>query len=150
MDGREFADSRDMDHDSGHPGHIETVMFSPDSQRVAYLVFHSSGRFPRGEGYLFVDGLEQPRHDGVMDFMFSPDSSRVAHVVRIDKRIKGLLRSKKVGESYMVVIDGQQGRQYDSIIASPQGGRIMFDSPDQLHYFAQKDGAFYWVEEQLG
>ena len=33
VDGREFADSRDMDRDSGHPGHIETVMFDSFVER---------------------------------------------------------------------------------------------------------------------
>ena len=52
-------------------------------------------------------------------------------------------------KSHMVVIDGQEGKKYDGIVAPPEGEGIIFDSPDQVHYIARKSNAFYLVEERM-
>ena len=70
----------------------------------------------------------------------------MAHVV---ERTKGLLWGKKVGESCMVVIDGQERSQYERVVAPPGQAGIIFDSRDELHYIARKDNPFYLVEERL-
>jgi hypothetical protein len=62
-------------------------------------------------------------------FRVSPDSQRLAYAARI-------------GEKRFVVADGQEGKQYDGII-NLYGGRIVFDSPDRLHYLAVKKIAEY-------
>ena len=53
----------------------------------------------------------------------------------------------EVSDSNMVVIDGLEGSQYDDIIADPERGSVIFDSPNQLHYMARKGNAFYLVEK---
>jgi len=123
----------------------ESLVFSPDSKRVGYVARAGEERF------VVVDGQEGEQYDktSLFSLVFSPDSKRLAYIARVDKRKKGLLWSKKVGESHMVVVDGEEGSQYDSIVAPKGGGGIVFDSPDQLHYLAQKDNAFYLVEERI-
>ena len=55
----------------------------------------------------------------------------------------------KAGQRSLVVVDGLEGKQYDGIVAAPEMGGVIFDSPDQLHYMAQKGDAFYRVEERI-
>ena len=66
-------------------------------------------------------------------FSASPDSKRVAYVA-------------KAGDKWFAVVDGKEGKQYDSILTL-QGGGIVFDSSDRLHYLACKGNSIYLVEE---
>ncbi len=63
----------------------------------------------------------------------SPDSQRVAYVAW-------------VGNELCVVVDGIEGKQYDGIL---RGAKIIFDSPNSLHYLAVKRNDFYLVEERI-
>jgi hypothetical protein len=47
-----------------------------------------------------------------------------------------------------VVVDRTEGKHYDDIFVYG-GGRIVFDSPDSLHYLAVMSGNIYLVEERL-
>ena len=46
-----------------------------------------------------------------------------------------------------VVIDGEDGVKYDNIITT-SGGRIVFDSPDELHYLIFRRSDVYLVTER--
>jgi hypothetical protein len=49
---------------------------------------------------------------------------------------------------WAVVVDGDEGKFYDSII--PLGeGKIVFDSPNALHYMTLKGDTVYLIEEKL-
>jgi hypothetical protein len=53
-----------------------------------------------------------------------------------------------VGDKQFVVVDEDEGRQYDGIVTIG-GGKIIFDSPDSLHYLAMKGNEIYLVEERI-
>ena len=52
----------------------------------------------------------------------------------------------RVGDKRFVVVDGEEGKQYDGIL---KGSRIVFDSPESLHYLALKGMSIYLVEQKL-
>ncbi|HDQ00517.1 MAG TPA: hypothetical protein ENN22_15225 [bacterium] len=68
-------------------------------------------------------------------FRVSPDSRRVAYAA-------------KAGNKWFVVVDGKEEKQYDGIVTLG-GGRVIFDSPDSLHYLAFKGSSIYLVEERI-
>lgn len=73
--------------------------------------------------------------ESLESFKVSPDNKRVAYVA-------------KVGDKWFVVVDGEEGDQYDAIVGFG-GGRIIFDSADNLHYLAMKGNKIYLVEETI-
>ncbi len=111
------------------------IVFSPDGQHVAYAA-RSGGKWS-----MVVDGKESKAYDGIgITPVFSPDGQHVAYAA-------------ESGGKWSVVVDGQEGKAYDGIL---KGSRIVFDSPDSLHYLAVKDGhsvyvghSVYLVEEKL-
>lgn len=110
---------------------VGSLIFSPDSKRVGYGAGVGDKRF------VVLDGEEGKQYDAIgkgISF-FSPDGRRVAYMA-------------KVGEKQFVVVDGEEGKQYDGIVAEG-GGRIIFDSPDSLHYLAAKGKDIYLVEERI-
>ncbi len=68
-------------------------------------------------------------------FKVSPDSKRVAYAAQ-------------VGKKWLVVVDGKEGKQYDGIVTIG-GGKIVFDTPTNLHYLALKGDSIYLVEEMI-
>ena len=48
-----------------------------------------------------------------------------------------------------MVVDGQEGCHYDAILVPPRKESVIFDSPDQFHYMAQRGNAFYLVDERI-
>jgi hypothetical protein len=50
-----------------------------------------------------------------------------------------------MGKKWSVVLDGEEGKQYDGI----RGSNILFDSEDALHYLAQRGLEIYLVEERI-
>ncbi len=67
-------------------------------------------------------------------FKVSPDSKRVAYAAGVD-------------DKWFVVVDGEEGKEYDGFVG---GGRIIFDSPDSLHHLALKgSSSIYLVEERI-
>ncbi len=105
------------------------LLFSPDSKRIAY--FAAEGV----KGFVVVDGKEEKRYEPIGNLTFSPDSKRVAY-------------GAKKGKESQVVVDGKEGKKYDSIV-TVNGGKIIFDSPDNLHYIALKDNSVYLVQERI-
>ncbi len=54
----------------------------------------------------------------------------------------------QVGNKLLIIVDGQEGKPYDGIV-SKGGGKVVFDSPDSLHYLALRDDKIYLVEEKI-
>ena len=108
-----------------------TPIFSPDSRRVAY------GARVGNKQFVVVDGKEEKQYDGIGAGtpIFSPDSRCVAYMAG-------------VGNKCFVVVDGKEEKQYDGIVTLG-GGRVIFDSPDSLHYLAIKGSSIYLVEERI-
>jgi len=107
-----------VDGQEGRQYAIGEPIFSPDSQRVAYVAGVSNKQF------VVADGKEGKQYDEIwLPPIFSPDSKQLAYAVR-------------VGDSQFVVVDGKEGKQYDNILG--EGGKIIFDSSDSLHYLALK------------
>ena len=84
-----------------------------------------------------VDEEEGKEYDDIAQGtpIFSPDSKRVAY-------------GAFVGDRQLVVVDGEEGKEYCGIITTG-GGRVIFDSPESLHYFALKGDDIYLVEERV-
>jgi hypothetical protein len=148
----------------------DSIVFSPDSTHLAY------GAKIANKWFVVVDGKEEekPYDDGMMTteaahreeaseaakvragsrepFMyytvvngkgkpiFSPDSKHVAYAAR-------------TGDKEFVVVGGKKGNQYDGkqydAIVTILGGRIVFDSPDSLHYLVQEGSSIYLVKETI-
>src|SRR3989338_7143686 len=100
-------------------------------KRVAY------GAQVGNKWLVVVDGKEERQYDGIgqSTLIFSPDGKRVAY-------------GAQVGNKWLVVVDGKEGRQYDDLFAWA-GGRIVFNSPDGLHYLASEGNKIYLVEEKI-
>jgi dipeptidyl aminopeptidase/acylaminoacyl peptidase len=110
----------------------ESFKVSPDSRRVAYMAQEGNKQF------VVVDGKEEKKYDGIGEgtLIFSPDSRRVAYVAQ-------------EGNKWVVVVDGKEEKKYDGIVTLG-GGRVIFDSPDSLHYLAiEKGNKIYLVEEAI-
>lgn len=107
----------------------ETFKVSQDNKRIAY-----SARIGE-KWFVVVDGEEGKQYDGIMEGtpIFSPDSKRVAYGANVD-------------EKCFVVVDGKEGKRYDGFV---RGGRIVFDSPDSLHYLALIKNSIYLIEERI-
>lgn len=105
--------------------------FSKTGQRLIYL--GEKG----GKKTLIDNGTPLESLDGAVDqFFVSDDESLLAYIAA-------------TGEDEMVLVNGVQGNQYETIMTMG-GGSILFDSDDQLHYIAIKDGKLILVEEKLG
>jgi WD40 repeat protein len=113
-----------------------SLTFSPDGKRLAYVVSHGRGNF------LVLDGQERREHNyhwysSVLSRpVFSPDSRRVAY----------LAQDLETNE-YYVVPDGHSGKRYTYI----KYGSLQF-SPDsrRFAYVVENDEAFVVVDEIEG
>jgi len=99
-----------------------------------------------GTRSIFVEGEEKPYDIAARSLVFSPDSKRLAYVAVAYSRKLRLIHSHRRS---LVIVDGEEGRPYDTLLVPAGGGGIVFDSPDQLRYMAQKGNGFYLVEERL-
>jgi Tol biopolymer transport system component len=87
-----------------------TLLFSPNSKQVAYVVAVGSKQC------VVVDGEEHKLYDWIGDLTFSPDSRRLAYWAGSKGR-------------RLVVVDGEEGKRYDGV-AQGEGPRFMsWDSP---------------------
>ena len=105
----------------------DTVGFSPDSRRVAYVAARGGKRF------VVVDGVEAKEYDAIPALVFGPDSRRVAYV------------ATRRGEQ-SVVVDGVEGPAYDGIAQ----GTIVF-SPDsrRVAYVGRQGGKQFVVVDEM-
>ncbi|MEN6465444.1 MAG: hypothetical protein ABFD62_09725 [Syntrophaceae bacterium] len=137
--------------------------FSPDGRKLAYMAGTGNRQFS------VVNGNRGREYDSLgsrfflANPVFSPDSRRIAYPARI-------------GEKWTVVIDGNEGQLYDEILVFPGGprvfesfdnhpyyscfrdkietelqsrGKLVFDSPDRIHYLALKGDTIVLVEERI-
>lgn len=121
-------------YDAGGP---HRLIFSPDSQRLAYLVVW------RGREWLVVDGVEYPHYDtGIIGPRFSPDGRHVAFVAHR-------------GREYVIVVDGAESSPYPVLRQLSQTGHfasfdITFDELNRCHTFAVRDDHFLRVIVAIG
>ncbi len=110
------------------------IQFSPDGQRVAYVAKVGERKFNASEKWsAVVGGMEERPYDSIGGLNFSPNSRHVAYVAG-------------AGTKQFVVVDGNEGRQYDGLV---KGTACAFDSSNMLHYLAKQntssDGKSYDV-----
>jgi roadblock/LC7 domain-containing protein len=100
------------------------IVFSPDGKRVAYAAKVGEKRFDANEKWsAVVNGIEGRPYDGIGGLNFSPNSRHVAYVAG-------------AGTKQFVVVDGNEGRQYDGLV---KGTECAFDSANVLHYLAKQN-----------
>jgi WD40-like Beta Propeller Repeat len=105
--------------------------FSPDGKRIAFGANTSRREglhSPEGGGLIVVDGRElEPRYEFVRTIVFSPDNKRLAY------------EAKRKGK-FVVVLDGEESREYDlvhpsSLVFSPDSRRFAYRvSRDKAEY----------------
>jgi roadblock/LC7 domain-containing protein len=138
-------------------------VFSPDSQNVGYIAGSGDKLFS------VINGQQGKIYDtpGSRFFfpnpVFSPDSKHVAYAARM-------------GKKWSVIIDAAEGQLYDEILVFPGGeksfesfddhpyyhgykdridtelavrGKIVFDSPNTIHYLALKGDTICLIEETI-
>ena len=108
----------------------ESLTVSPDSRRFARAARVGA------KWSVIVDGAKGKPYDGIGKStpIFSPDSKRLAHTA-------------EVGGKQLVVVNGKESERYDGSLA---GSRLVFDSNDNLHYLAVKNGnEVYLVQETI-
>ena len=106
------------------PGTIHSLVFSPDSQRLAYVAEVGKKRA------VVVDEREVGQYDSAGQPLFSPDG-------------KHLLYAARAGENTFVVLDGVVGTAYDAIetsIFSPDGKHVAYVAGSGKSRFVVLDG----------
>jgi len=99
-----------------------SIIFSPDSQRIAYTA-------KVGNHWIaVVDGIEGKSYDHIQNLVFSPDSKSVAYIADSGGKSIG---STFYGGKWRIVINGREGMLYnDSGLAniefSPDSRRVVF------------------------
>ncbi len=108
-----------------------SIVFSPDSRRLAYAAQSGNKRF------VVADGKEWKHYDGVgsQTLVFSPDSKKLAYVALKENRQIAVINEKEISE-------------YDGIVALEKGG-FVFDAPDTCRYLAMKDKSIFLVETKV-
>jgi WD40 repeat protein len=123
------------DVEGKHYQSVNWIMFSPDGSRLAYIAYNGS------KYIVVVDGVEGQQYDGAGALVFSPDGKTLAFEA-YDKKAK----------KWRVVINGENGKLYDSILIgdykNPEGS-LRFDANDSFRYLAMDKGHIYMVEEKL-
>ena len=117
--------------------HIPPAL-SPNGKRLANVTCRRDESTGKLIGCVVVDGKPGKEYDGgeghfaIPYVVFSPDSQHVVYPVYENQ-----------GKRVFVVVDGVEGWIYDSI------SNLVFDSPNQLRYNAQKGDSLYLVEETI-
>jgi S1-C subfamily serine protease len=99
-----------------------SVIFSPDSARLAYSASDGSGVCA------VVDGKSQRRYERLRALTFSPDSKRLAYVATVGTRVR-------------VVLDGNEGQEYLWVGAGPslRSGPVFSPDSQRLAYVGSRD-----------
>ena len=110
----------------GYPLDVNWVEYSPDSQRMAYLVINDD------EIHVNIDGIAGPSYERCAVPDFSPDSKRVAYLAWHD------------GHEY-VVADGVESAAYDDMaydgpIFSPDSQHLIYGAKRGEQWFLVVDG----------
>ncbi len=149
---------------------IGTIVFSPDSKHLAYTAQDDE------EWIVIKDKREIARHTGIIEktLKFSPDSKHLVYAAAVDSGVvvyedgkplniyealvtppifssdgRYLAYTIEENDTQFVVINGVKGQSFPAII-SYNGGRIVFDDDNHIHYLAVKDDdKVYLVEESF-
>jgi len=149
---------------------IGQIVFSPDSKHLAYTAKEN------GDWIVIKDKKKIERHSAIVktSLTFSPDSKHVVYAAASDSCIviyedakpltyhqmlvtppifssdgKFLVYTIEEDKTQSVVVNGTIGQPYPAII-SHNGGRIVFDDNNSIHYLAVKDDdKVYLVEESF-
>jgi len=100
---------------------ISSLLFSPDSKKLAYVVSD------RGKSFIVLNNKENKKYDAILSHVFSPDSKKLAYA------------AKEEGK-WVVCLDNTEGKRYDNISPpafSPDGSK--------LAYIAQEGGQSFVV-----
>jgi len=166
FDGENWFVVQDEVESAGYDA-IGTLVFSPDSKHLAYTAQDDE------EWIVIKDKKEIARHTGIIEktLKFSPDSKHLVYATPVDSGIVvwedenpiGMYEAKVTTPTYspdgrylaeendtqFVVINGVKGQPYPAII-SYNGGRIVFDDDNHIHYLATKDdNKVYLIEESF-
>ncbi|MBU0609105.1 MAG: hypothetical protein KKI08_14560 [Armatimonadetes bacterium] len=106
------------------------VVFSPDSQRMAYHTV--AGEWKGGKHAVVVDGVAGEEYDWVGGMCFSPDSKHMAYVAWRDKK-------------YTAVVDGKVGGWYARIL----GDSVRFVNETTLQFLALRDDKLLRVTQEV-
>lgn len=149
LDGKSVAESKAPGYHNLSLGKYfaEQITFSADSQRFAYVVVSGGenyweGATKRAKRRVVVDGHEDDLYDAYgLNLTFSPDSRHIAYIVH-----GGLKKDKST-----VVIDGQEGGPYDSVLGGVFRRNVSAEgSPSSEFVFIVREGRkFYRVTQPL-
>jgi len=107
-----------------------SLIFSADSKRFAFVAREENQQI------VVVDGAEGKPYDAItINPMFNPDSRKVVYAAQ-------------TGDKVCVVVDGKEGKPYDEILHSGRG-KIVFNSAEQISYFARNGNSIVLVEEKI-
>jgi Tol biopolymer transport system component len=105
-----------------------TVVFSPDSKRLAYIAKKKK------KSIVVVDGAAGKEYDNIVGFpliLFSPDSKRFAYIA-------------EQGKNRLVVVDGEEGEKYTMtgmcVAFSPNSKRYAYYAAVEDEWFTVIDG----------
>lgn len=125
--GKRFTilDGQEVETTGQIPGEMHDFIFSPDSQRMAYVVSHTEA--DKMFYSVIVDGKEGKRYVYVTNLVFSPDSKRLAYVAETKEEYDsdGIQTLRKE----IVVLDDKESKEYDSVGAirfTPNSQQIVF------------------------
>ena len=149
LDGKSVAESKAQGYHTLSPGKYfaEQITFSPDSQRLAYVVVSGGENYwegvtKRAKRRVVVDGHEDTLYDAYgITLTFSPDSRHVAYTVH-----GGLKQDKST-----VVIDGREGGPYDSVLGGVFRRTVGTDgvASAEFVYIVREGRKFYRVTQPL-
>ncbi|MHA2065386.1 MAG: hypothetical protein ACXABY_13505 [Candidatus Thorarchaeota archaeon] len=104
------------------------LVFSPDSQRLAYFAGFD------GKAFVVIDGKEYGPYDNAIEdsLIFSPNSQHVTFAIVIDS-------------SHLVIIDGESHGPYDGVtkntpVYSPNSERVAWGVYETNRWFVMVDG----------
>lgn len=102
-----------------------SLQFSPDSRHFAYVADSGNANGPE---FVVLDGKQLKPYSGVNGIVFSPDGNRLAYVAT-DRQHK-----------HFVVLDGQEGKRYRSMISSDNNFVFSPDSKRFAYRASTDDG----------
>ena len=110
---------------------VGSLVFSPDSRRVAYVGNRGNRMF------VVIDGRRGKEYDGIVcnTLVFSPDSKHLAYIAQSNRK-------------QFVVVDGVEGQPFADVDLGDRR-RIIFDAPNEFHYVCVRKGYLYLIRERI-
>lgn len=117
---------------------VEQLTFSPDGQRLAYVVgvggmWYMMGQTNRARRRVYLDAQAQKEYDALdlANLRFSPDGRHLAYEVHDVGKDRSL-----------VVLDALEGTSYDAVVA----GSLRFIDENTATCFARRERSYYRVK----